>query len=105
MLQQLLQNAGIVPTFRLLTTGHLPQATLAKFAKGLLNSAVIIPDDTRLINALYKQEVAITPYAVARDITGQETAHLLSAETTRPSPARPVLNDTLWVGLQGICGG
>ena len=105
MLQQLLQSAGIVPTFRLLTTGHLPQATLAEFAKGLLNSAAIIPDDTRLINALYEQEVAITPYAVARDITGQETARLLSAETTRPSPARPVLNDTLWVGLQGICGG
>ena len=46
-----------------------------------------------------------TPDALARDITGQDTEHLLSAEITRPSPARPVLNDTLWVGLQGICGG
>jgi hypothetical protein len=105
MLQNMLQTAGFMPTFRLLTTGHLPQATLAEFAKGLLNGPAVIPDDPRLINAFYEQGVAITPYALARDITGQDTAHLLSAEITRPSPARPVLNDTLWVGLQGICGG
>lgn len=105
MLQHALQTAGFMPTFRLLTTGHLPQATLAEFAKELLNSPAVPPEDPRLINAFYAQEVAITPYALARDITRQDTARLLSAETKRPSPARPVLNDTLWVGLQGICGG
>lgn len=105
MLQQMLETAGLIPTFHLLTTGHLPQTTLAESAKGLLNSPAVIPADSHLINAFYEQGVAITPYAVARDITGQDTAHLLSAEITRPSPARPVLNDTLWVGLQGICGG
>ena len=105
MLQNMLETAGFMPTFRLLTAGHLPQATLADFAKGLLNSPAVIPEDTRLITAFYEQAVAITPYAFARDITGQDTAHLLSADMTRPSPARPVLNDTLWVGLQGICGG
>ena len=104
MLQKMLKTAGLLPTFRLLTTGHLSQATLQEFAKGLLNSPAIIPEDTRLIAAFYEHGVAITPYAMARDITGQDTAHLVSAETTRPSPARPVLNDTLWVGLQGICG-
>ena len=88
-----------------LTTGHLPQATLADFAKRLLNRPAVVPGDTRLIGAFYEQAVSITPYALARDITGQDTEHLLSAEITRPSPARPVLNDTLWVGLQGICGG
>ena len=105
MLQHMLETAGFMPTLRLLTTGQLPQATLTHFAKGLLNSPAVIPEDAHLINAFYEQGVAIAPYASARDITGQDTAHLLSAETARPSPARPVLNDTLWVGLQGICGG
>ena len=105
ILQQMLETAGFMPTFRLLTTGQLPQATLADFAKGLLNNPAAVPEDTLLITAFYEQGVAITPYALARDITGHDTAHLLSAEITRPSSARPVLNDTLWVGLQGICGG
>jgi len=105
MLQNMLQDAGLVSTFRLLTTGHLPQAALAETAKGLLNTPAMTPDDTRLINAFYEQEVAMTPYALARDITGQGTADFLTADTTRPTPARPVLNDTLWIGLQGICGG
>jgi len=105
MLQKMLETAGFIPTFRLLTTGHLPQTTLAESAKGLLNSPATIPADSHLINAFFEHEVAISPYALARDITGQDTAHLLSAEFMRPSPARPVLNDTLWVGLQGICGG
>ena len=43
MLQQMLETAGFMPTFRLLTTGHLPQATLADFAKGLLNSPAVDP--------------------------------------------------------------
>lgn len=105
MLETMLEGAGLVPTFILLTTGRLPQETLANFAKSLLNAPAIPPDQNRLISAFYKREIAISPYALARDITGQNTSELLQADTNRPSPARPVLNDTLWVGLQGICGG
>lgn len=57
--------------------------------------------DEALLAAFRTAQVAAAPYAYARDISGESTIALIEAD---PGGAAPVLADSSWVSLQGICG-
>ncbi len=100
--EDLLRTGGFPAAFRLLTTGDVEDAVLEQHAERLLaEPAAPVPDD-RLLARFAEAGVASTPYAYARDISGETTLALIEAD---PGPgAQPLLSDGQWVSLQGICG-
>jgi len=97
----LLETTGPMSAFRLLTTGDIPDATLAVYAETLLSTRPArLPHDP-LLQAFAKARVSSKPYAFAVDISGETTLTLIEAD---PGVTDPILKDGDWVSLQGICG-
>lgn len=103
-LLEMLQNAGPLVAFRLLTTGEIPDDVLSREAQRLVTDGADTPPHDALIAAFAAAGVSTQPYAYARDITGEETLWLIEADPA-PDGGRPVLSDGDWVSLQGACGG
>lgn len=104
-LAELLSNGGPSASFRLLTTGKLTRDTLDQFAEYVLVATrPALIDDMAL--ALFAQaEIPSTPYAYARDITGETVLPYIEADPMAGQSPAPVLADRDWVLLQNICGG
>lgn len=103
-LAALLDHAGLLASLRLLTTGALPEATLADYAETLMTRRPALPDSDALIAAFDAAGLRSTPFAYALDITGERTLALIEADPRGGESSRPVLSDADWVRLQGICG-
>ncbi len=103
-LADLLETSGIGATFRLLTTGALPESALERYAATLLTRDRAPVPDRRLLASFETAEVASSPYAYAVDVTGEQTVRLIEGDPFNGVPPRPVLSDDAWVALQGICG-
>ncbi len=104
-LQPVLESAGIAATLRLLTTGHLPEEALQAYAQTLTSGPRIHPPESALLERFAAADVPSTPYAYALDVTGETTLGMIEADPMRGGDARrPVLADSDWVALQGICG-
>ena len=58
-----------------------------------------------LLRAFAAAELRSTPYAFARDVTGESTVALIEADPRAVEGSRPVLSDPDWLRLQAICGG
>ena len=104
-LLDLLEAAGPVVAFRLLTTGRIADDVLAAEAERLVVGPTPEPARTAVIDAFARGEVPAAPYAYARDVTGESTLWLIEADPVAHGAARPVLSDGDWVALQGACGG
>ncbi len=102
-LARLLQGAGIVASFRLLTTGDIPEETLATYAEDLLTQEYPAVADTELLAMFETAKVRSSPYAYALDISGETTIELIEGDPITPGNAEEILNDGAWVSLQGIC--
>ncbi len=103
-LVHLLDEAGLLATLRLATTGNLPEAAVTAHAERLLTAPPApVPADA-LAARFRRAGVPLTPYAYALDITGESTLPLIEADSVPPDQARPLVTDTEWVALQGICG-
>ena len=99
----LLQHAGVPATFRLLTTGALPQGALAGYAEVLLRlPPQPVPTDV-LLARFAKTGVPVSPYAYAVDPTGESVLALIEADPFRTGAPNPVLADGDWISLQTIC--
>ncbi|SNT38654.1 hypothetical protein [Tropicimonas sediminicola] len=103
-LADLLRGAGPGAIFRLLTTGHLPDAALRDYAETLTAATPERVPDALLITRFEQAALPSTPYAYALDVTGETTLNLIEADPMRGGGARTVLDDGDWVALQGICG-
>ena len=97
--------SGISASFRLLTTGSLPESTLQAYAEHLATTPLPQPPMEALISAFARAGLPSTPYARALDQTGENTLPLIEADpfTTTP-PANMALSDGDWLRLQAICG-
>ncbi len=104
-LERLLSYAGPVASFRLLTTGKVTQDTLDSYAEWVLISPrpPIAPDV--LLAAFKAAQLPSSPYAYARDITGESVLELIEADPMAGRDTDPILPDREWVQLQNICGG
>ncbi|MBE0455343.1 hypothetical protein [Roseovarius autotrophicus] len=105
-LARLLTEVGLWEVLRLLATGNLSDEALRAYAETLLKAPPVPLPDAALLEGFARWQVPATPYAYARDITGESVLALIEAdpfprETTPP----PVLSDGDWLRLQGICGG
>ncbi len=104
-LEAVLRMAGPVATLRLLTTGHIEDATLRTYAEALTTQVPAPVPEAALLERFAETGVSSTPYAYARDITGESTLNLIEADPLATTELRePVLEDSDWVALQGICG-
>ncbi|WP_425052580.1 hypothetical protein [Psychromarinibacter sp. S121] len=100
----LLENSGAVTAFRLLTTGDVSQSVLSGYARSLLAAEPAPVPDLPLLTRFEAADVPATPYAYALDPTGETVLGLIEADPVSQLYAEPVLRDSEWVSLQGICG-
>jgi hypothetical protein len=104
-LDVLLSHAGSAASFRLLTTGKLTQANLDYYAEQvLINPKPTLADEVTL-SVFAQTAIPSTPFAYARDITGETVLGLIEADPMAGRLLEPVLSDRDWVLLQNICGG
>jgi len=100
-LRPVLDSAGVTATMRLLATGELPASSLQAHADRMLSTLPAEADTDRLIAAFSAAGLPVTPWAQA---TQPETAMaLIEADPLAGQQPVPVISDTEWVGLQGIC--
>ncbi|GFE51245.1 hypothetical protein So717_29980 [Roseobacter cerasinus] len=104
-LRDLLRRSGSWASFQLLTTGTLDPEILDRYAEHLLTQPPAPPDPDTLLPVFAAAELRSTPYAYARDITGETVLPLIEADPMRGQPPRRLLNDADWLRLQAICGG
>ncbi|SLN39081.1 hypothetical protein PEL8287_01918 [Roseovarius litorisediminis] len=104
-LEELLSYSGLWSSFRLLTTGALKDEVLQAYAKHLLTRPKRALGDDNLLKAFKTWSVRSTPYAYAKDISGETTLGLIEADPFVAGAPEAVLSDANWLRLQGICGG
>lgn len=103
-MQRLLEAAGPVAAFRLLTTGRLSEDVIRAYAETLVSTSPVPVDAAALLARFENAGVASAPYAYARDVTGETVLDLIEADPMRGTEAEPSMDDADWVALQGICG-
>ncbi|QCO57813.1 hypothetical protein EOK75_19250 (plasmid) [Pseudorhodobacter turbinis] len=99
----LLHHAGIGATFRLLTSGALPDDAIAGYAETLIEAPQAPPSDAILLARFEAAGLATTPYAHVRDPSGESTLHLIEADPFSNVVPAAILPDGDWVSLQDIC--
>jgi len=99
-----LEHAGLMATFRLLTTGVMPEGALQGYAEVLLKATPAPTDDERMLERFRKVNLSSTAYARAVDPSGETTLGLIEADPFRGRSPDPILPDRDWISLQGICG-
>lgn len=104
-LAELLGLSGPSTAFRLLTTGQLTQSALDGYAEQVLTAPRPDITDDAVLAVFAQAAIPSTPYAYARDITGETVLGLIEADPMAGRDLAPVLPDRDWVLLQNICGG
>lgn len=104
-LGELLDVVGAWENFRLLTTGEVSSSALDAYAEHLMTAPAQHPDTENLLALFEASDVRATPYARARDITGESVLELIEGDPMKGQQTEPLLPDSAWLRLQNICGG
>jgi len=104
-IQTLLEDVGLVVTFRLLTTGEIADDALAAHAVTLLSRPQPPVDEATLVARFADANLSTQPYAFAQDVSGETVLGLIEADPMRTASGAPLLPDDRWVSLQEICSG
>jgi len=104
-LNALLEVAGPWENFRLLTTGEISDTALDSYAEYLMATTSQTPDTASLLALFEASDLRSTPYARARDITGETVLELIEGDPMQQRQTEPLLADSTWLRLQGLCGG
>lgn len=104
-LAEVLDFGGPLASFRLLTTGALAPETLDRYAERMAAAPHPEPEDQAVLAVFGQAAIPSTPYAYARDETGESVLALVEADPMAGRRLEPVLPDSDWVRLQNICGG
>ena len=102
-LRNLLEFAGTRATATFLTTGSLPAASLDAFTEAQLSTPAPFLSAETILPAFAAAQVRSTPYARARDISGEETLALIEADPMTGQDPEPIMADRDWLQLQAIC--
>lgn len=104
-LSELLYFVGPWENFRLLTTGEVSSEALDAYAEHLIINPRHEPDSANLLALFEASAVRATPYARARDSTGESVLDLIEGDPMQGRATEPLIADSTWLRLQGICGG
>lgn len=104
-LRALLEVAGTWENVRLLTTGEISGEALDSYAEYLMKTPAAAPDTANLLALFEATSVPATPYARARDITGETVLALIEGDPMKDRATAPLIPDSAWLRLQGLCGG
>lgn len=102
-MDELLDRTGTVAAFRLLTTGGLTPGQIDTYTEQVLSEPRPEIADEPLLQSFAQARLPSTPYAYARDITGETVLPLIEADPMAAEPLDQVLPDRDWVRLQNIC--
>ncbi|MFT5067293.1 MAG: hypothetical protein ACJAXK_000996 [Yoonia sp.] len=102
-LASVLQAVGLRETMGLLTTGNLPTDVLANYARSVTEADPTFAKDDDLIAAFEAAQIPTTPFAYARDGSGQRTVKLIEGDAFAERDEPEILSDSNWIRLQGIC--
>mgnify|MGYP005996090867 FL=1 len=103
-LRDLLDHAGLWAALHLLTTGNVPDDALQAYAEDMITRDQRPVSNAALLRAFEGTHLRSTPYAYAKDVTGETTLALIEADPRASQGSQLVLSDPDWVRLQGICG-
>lgn len=104
-LEEALRFAGLRSAIHLLTTGEVPTGAFTGYGERLLTAKPTQVPDTVLLKRFEETGVGATAYAHAVDRSGETTLGLIEADPfAKEPPPLPLMTDTDWVTLQGICG-
>ena len=103
----ILDHAGLVGTFRLLTTGELPPEALDGYGEVFLRRDAALPSVGTLAAAFEQAQIPMTPYARALEGMGLSAGAqaLEAADPFKGLIPAPLLSDSDWVALQSVCSG
>jgi len=102
-LRKLLEHAGPRATATLLTTGSLPPRALDAYTEDQLATPAARISADVLVPYFAQAELRTTPYARARDISGEATLDLIEADPMAGASSPPIMADRDWLQLQAIC--
>jgi hypothetical protein len=101
----ILDHAGLIDSFRLLTSGELPEGALDGYGEALLKSPATLPSEGSLIAAFEKAQIPVTPWArtLGEGAQSAEGRALEAADPFKGLMPSPLLSDSDWVALQSVC--
>ena len=103
-LEPMLHALGLPSTFRLLTTGNITKSDLVKYAEILLTTAPDPIGADQLLTAFSKTKLRSSPFAYAKDPTGETSFELIEADPFANEAPPILITDGQWISLQRICG-
>lgn len=100
-----LDHAGLVATFRLLTSGTLPAGSMEGLGQKLLEQTAKAPAPPAEALLPLFQAAEVSPRAYAGALSGPDelAKTLIAADPFAGQSPRPVLADGNWISLQSIC--
>lgn len=101
-LRDVLRFAGFRATIGLLTSGTLPPDALTGFGETAIAERRALPPQRDLVARFAAAGLSTAGLAATQD-PGSAAARALLADDPHPADASPVMTDTDWVALQGIC--
>lgn len=103
-MREALTYAGLRATFGLLTSGQVPAQFFHGYGEQILTTPPLPVSEADLLKLFEKAGIGSSAYAKAIDQGGTTTKGLISGDPfATEAPPLPLLNDTDWVALQGIC--
>ena len=100
-LEDLLTTAGLQATMTLFTTGEVPDAVLRDYAATIQQAPQTTTNATAVRAAFDAAAVPGTPYLEDRQAASDTFAAFADMEISSDAP--PIMSDSDWVRLQGIC--
>lgn len=98
-----LDHVGLIATFRLLTTGDLPEGALAGYGEAYLKAAPIPAKAADLTAAFEAAQIPVTPYADYLRAQGASVDQL--TDPFKGLIPSPLMSDSDWIALQSVCSG
>ena len=100
----ILTTSGVMASIRLIMTGNIPTLAIDDYVEDILRNESIPIDTENLLQTFYTAQVPSTPYAYARDITGESVIGLIEADPFADSTIQvPILSKSDYQILQAIC--
>ena len=106
----LLRHAGVVATFRLLTSAEMPESAMAGYARALLREPLAVPDPGAVLERFARAELSTrplvdNPYPLDPALDQLGPALRAGDPMAGEPPQSALLNDGQWVSLLNICDG